>query len=264
MTDAKLTIPAAASQLGVSLAAFSGATLKLVRTRVPVKKTLFSLAFVAASGVYVAAASHLFSPVDDSATGAATDTAMQATVPSPIKPTASTLPLGASSQLAPPELPQITAQVKSPPAVAQVVEAQRVVVQDASTSTPPLPRPRPTPPATVKIQPAASTATAAGSTSGYADGTYTGGDENAYYGRVQVQVTVANHQVARVKVLDYPQDRRTSRYINSQALPLLQQEVIAAQNADIDTVSGATLTSEAYIRSLGNALAQAGGAVPSW
>jgi len=70
----------------------------------------------------------------------------------------------------------------------------------------------------VKIQPAASTTTAAaGGTAGYADGTYAGGDENAYYGRVQVQVTVANHQVASVKVLDYPQDRRTSRYINSQA-----------------------------------------------
>jgi uncharacterized protein with FMN-binding domain len=224
-----------------------------------VKKTLFSLAFVAASGVYVAAASHLFSPADDPPLATATDTALPATMPSPIKPAASTLPLVASSQLAPSEIPQITAEAKSPPAVAPVVESPRVVAQTASV--PPLPRPRPTPPATVKIQPAASTATAAaGGTSGYADGTYTGGDENAYYGRVQVRVTVANHQVASVKVLDYPQDRRTSRYINSQALPLLRQEVIAAQDANIDTVSGATLTSEAYIRSLSSALAQAGGA----
>jgi uncharacterized protein with FMN-binding domain len=125
---------------------------------------------------------------------------------------------------------------------------------------PPLPRPRPTPPAPAAIQPAASTNTSATSIAGYADGTYKGGDENAYYGRVQVQVTVTNHQVASIKVLDYPQDRRTSRYINSQALPRLKQEVIAAQSANIDTVSGATLTSEAYIRSLGSALAQAGGA----
>jgi len=99
-----------------------------------------------------------------------------------------------------------------------------------------------------------------GGTAGYADGTYAGGDENAYYGRVQVQVTVANHQVASVKVLDYPQDRRTSRYINSQALPMLPAGSDRAQSANIDTVSGATLTSEAYIKSLGSALAQAAGA----
>ncbi|MBN9166014.1 MAG: hypothetical protein J0I07_34010, partial [Myxococcales bacterium] len=75
--------------------------------------------------------------------------------------------------------------------------------------------------------------------SGYRDGTYTGTSENAYYGRVQVQVTVANHQIAAVKVLSYPSDRRTSRYINSQALPMLKQEVIAADSANVDTVSGA-------------------------
>ena len=41
---------------------------------------------------------------------------------------------------------------------------------------------------------------------------------------------------------------------------MLKQEVIAADSANVDTVSGATLTSEAYLRSLGNALQQAGGA----
>ena len=105
---------------------------------------------------------------------------------------------------------------------------------------------------------AASTAVTASSGSGYRDGTYTGSSENAYYGRVQVQVTVSNHAIAGIKVLSYPSDRRTSRYINSQALPLLQQEVIAADGANVDTISGATLTSEAYIRSLGTALRQAG------
>ena len=41
---------------------------------------------------------------------------------------------------------------------------------------------------------------------------------------------------------------------------MLKQEVIAADSASVDTVSGATLTSEAYIRSLGSALQQAGAA----
>ena len=73
-------------------------------------------------------------------------------------------------------------------------------------------------------------------------------------------MTVTNHAIASIKVLNYPSDRRTSRYINSQALPMLQEEVMAADSANIDTVSGATLTSEAYIRSLGTALQQAGAA----
>jgi len=128
----------------------------------------------------------------------------------------------------------------------------------APITLPPLPRPRPTPPPAA-IQSAASTA-AARSGGGLQDGTYTGSSENAYYGRVQVQVTITGHRIAAIKVLDYPKDRRTSRYINSQALPLLQQEVVAASSANVDSVSGATLTSEAYLRSLDKALSQAGGA----
>jgi uncharacterized protein with FMN-binding domain len=127
---------------------------------------------------------------------------------------------------------------------------------DPPASSPPLPRPRPADPTPKASEIPASTADA-GTGGGYRDGLYTGGDDNAYYGRVQVQVTVTNRQIAAVKVLDYPQDRRTSRYINSQALPALQQEVIAADSADIDAISGATLTSNAYIRSLGEALAKA-------
>jgi uncharacterized protein with FMN-binding domain len=122
-----------------------------------------------------------------------------------------------------------------------------------------MPRPRPAAAPATTTQTATDTEAATTAAAGYRDGTYAGSSENAYYGRVQVQVTIANHQIASVKVLDYPQDRRTSRYINSQALPLLKREVIAADNANIDAVSGATLTSEAYIRSLDNALTQAGG-----
>ena len=249
------------------------------KTRVPLKKALFSIAFVAASGAYVVTTGHLFSPLGDANMAAATDTALPAAESLAVKPSASTLPLVASSQIAPPEVPQVAAQVTAPqiamperspqaptrmvsrPVALPVIEAPRRVAQAVPTPMPPLPRPRPAPPASAAIQPVVSTNTSAtSSSSGYADGTYTGGDENAYYGRVKVQVTVTNHQVASVKVLDYPQDRRTSRYINSQALPRLKQEVIAAQSARIDTVSGATLTSEAYIKSLGKALKQAGGA----
>jgi uncharacterized protein with FMN-binding domain len=65
---------------------------------------------------------------------------------------------------------------------------------------------------------------------------------------------------ARVGAKPSVRPRGSSRYINSQALPLLKQEVMAADSANVDTISGATLTSEAYIRSLSSALQQAGAA----
>jgi uncharacterized protein with FMN-binding domain len=92
----------------------------------------------------------------------------------------------------------------------------------------------------------------------FQDGAFTGQVFNAYYGDVQVQATISNGCVASIEVLQYPNDRRTSRRINDQALPMLQSEVIQAQSGKIDIITGATLTSRAYIRSLRDALAQAG------
>lgn len=231
------------------------------------KKTLFSLAFFAASGVYVAAANHLIRLPEDDAPRLAAATAIP-TPRSPAATAASATPLVAVpapssverapivAETAPAAAPQPSVKPAPAPIVAEV--APVAPIARATPAAPPLPRPRPTPPPTT-LQSAASTDTAAAGNGGYRDGTYTGSSENAYYGRVQVQVTIASHRIASINVLDYPKDRRTSRYINSQALPLLQQEVIAASSANVDTISGATLTSEAYLRSLGKALLQAGG-----
>ena len=93
---------------------------------------------------------------------------------------------------------------------------------------------------------------------GYRDGAYVGDVVDAYYGPLQVQASISGGRIVSVKALQYPADRRTSQRINNQALPELQSEVIAAQNTRVDIVSGATLTSEAYIRSLKSALGQAG------
>jgi uncharacterized protein with FMN-binding domain len=91
----------------------------------------------------------------------------------------------------------------------------------------------------------------------YRDGTYSGEIADAYYGQVQVQADIQGGRLMTVHVLQYPADRRTSRYINSQALPLLESEVVSAQTARVDIVTGATLTSVAYLRSLNSALARA-------
>lgn len=93
----------------------------------------------------------------------------------------------------------------------------------------------------------------------FRDGTYTGPSIDAYYGNVQVQLTVSGGRITAVQFLDYPHDRSTSRMINSQAVPLLQSEVIIAQSGNVDIVTGATATSEAFLQSLQPALAQAKG-----
>ncbi|HTP00403.1 MAG TPA: FMN-binding protein [Anaerolineales bacterium] len=90
--------------------------------------------------------------------------------------------------------------------------------------------------------------------SSYKDGTYTGQPVDAYYGLVQVQVTVHGGSIQDVQFLQYPSDRRTSQRINSIAMPYLQQEALQAQSAQVDIISGATLTSEGFQMSLQSAL----------
>lgn len=79
------------------------------------------------------------------------------------------------------------------------------------------------------------------------EGTVTtqGSVESSRYGTVQVQVTFTGSRLAVVTLLQAPDDGRALT-----ALPRLQQEAIKAQSADIDTVTGATETSESYKKSL--------------
>jgi uncharacterized protein with FMN-binding domain len=74
------------------------------------------------------------------------------------------------------------------------------------------------------------------------------------YGPVQVQLRVRAGRILSATAIDYPQGSGRDRAINSFAIPKLQQETVAAQNARIDTVSGATFTSDGYRKSLQAAL----------
>nr|MBI5455512.1 FMN-binding protein [Candidatus Levybacteria bacterium] len=91
----------------------------------------------------------------------------------------------------------------------------------------------------------------------YRDGSYTGSVEDAYYGNIQVQAIITGGKITDVIFLQYPNDNKTSRYINGQAMPLLKQEAIQIQSANVSGVSGASATSPAFIASLINALNQA-------
>jgi uncharacterized protein with FMN-binding domain len=74
------------------------------------------------------------------------------------------------------------------------------------------------------------------------------------FGPVQVQLTVNANRIISATAINYPQQSGHDRRINSYAIPLLQQETVKAQSATIDTVSGATVTSDAYRTSLQSAL----------
>lgn len=91
----------------------------------------------------------------------------------------------------------------------------------------------------------------------YNDGEYTGSVADAYYGNVQVKAIILGGRLVDIQFLDYPQDRNTSIRINSYALPILKQEAISAQSANVNAVSGASETSPAFTESLTSALNQA-------
>jgi len=95
-----------------------------------------------------------------------------------------------------------------------------------------------------------SSKTSKSASSQLANGTYTGNAADAYYGTVQVRAVIQNGKLASAEFLQYPSDRSTSRYINGQAMPILKNEAIQSQNANVNIVSGATFTSQAFQQSL--------------
>ena len=76
------------------------------------------------------------------------------------------------------------------------------------------------------------------------------------YGDVEVQITVANGKITAVDAIALPSGGRSGQ-ISASAGPILASEALTAQSANIDTVSGATYTSQAYAQSLQAALDQA-------
>jgi len=91
----------------------------------------------------------------------------------------------------------------------------------------------------------------------FKDGSYTGSVADAQWGYVQVKAVIQGGKIADVPFLQYPNDRSRSININAYADPALTSEAIQAQSAQVDIVTGATDTSEAFMQSLADALARA-------
>ena len=90
------------------------------------------------------------------------------------------------------------------------------------------------------------------------DGSYTGDSVSTRFGDVQVQITVTGGALTDVTALQLTDHDGRSVQISNRAAPVLRSEVLRAGSADVQTVSGATYTSDAYLTSLQSALDQAG------
>ncbi|MEU0532433.1 FMN-binding protein [Amycolatopsis tolypomycina] len=126
-----------------------------------------------------------------------------------------------------------------------IAQAPPPAVTAPSTSAAP-PTTAPEAPATSSAPPTSSTSDTP-ATRDTANETVTtqGSAESSRYGTVQVQVTFTGSRIAVITLLQAPDSGRSLT-----ALPKLQEEAIKAQSADIDTVTGATETSESYKTSL--------------
>jgi uncharacterized protein with FMN-binding domain len=115
----------------------------------------------------------------------------------------------------------------------------------------------PTAPATTQppVRPTSTLPPATTTTAGTRQ--YTGADVPTQYGDVQVEATMNGTELSDVTALKMPSDRARSQQISQDAGPKLRQEALDCQCANVDTVSGATYTSEGYRESLQSALDQA-------
>lgn len=78
----------------------------------------------------------------------------------------------------------------------------------------------------------------------------TGDSSMTQWGPVQVSATVAGGQVCEVHAIAWPENDRKSQMINSYAIPQLDQMATSSGGTQLDYVSGATYTSNAYAQSL--------------
>ena len=109
----------------------------------------------------------------------------------------------------------------------------------------------------MKAKAKASASPMSGTGGSTATRTITGAVETTMYGPMQVKVTLEGQKITNVSVVQETNDGQESQQIDSFSIPKLTAETLTAQSARIDTVSGATTTSQGYIGSLQSALDQA-------
>ncbi len=116
-------------------------------------------------------------------------------------------------------------------------------------------------PAPTRSAPAASAPAAAGTsapTTTPARRSFVGQLVQYFYGDIQVEVTMQGSRIVSITVPQNGAADARSQMINSYAVPILEQEALAAQGLNFNAVTGATFTSDAFAQSLQSALQAAG------
>jgi uncharacterized protein with FMN-binding domain len=138
-------------------------------------------------------------------------------------------------------------------------QSTSLAMPDAGTTTAATPTPNKTATTSKTKTPAPAVktpATAPAQTTKSVSGTFTGDSVDVQYGFVQVKITVVNGKITDAQAVQAPSgrnDRWTQR-----AVPILREQTLAAQSAQISGVSGASFTSYGWYTSLASALAKAG------
>ncbi len=87
--------------------------------------------------------------------------------------------------------------------------------------------------------------------------TYTGDEVSTEWGIVQVEITVEDGRITASEAVQYPNSNHKDQEINAYAVPQLNTAAVEAQSASLDSISGATVTSDGYVQSLQSAIDQA-------
>ena len=131
----------------------------------------------------------------------------------------------------------------------------------ATTTAPDEPGSETEPTATASPTPNSGAATSTPSASAGApasgSGTFTGDAVDTRWGPVQVRIVVKDGRITSAEAVEYPTQNPRDQQINAYAIPQLNADVVAAQSANIDAVSGATVTSDGYLSSLQSTIDQA-------
>ena len=161
--------------------------------------------------------------------------------------------LGAVLVVTPPQFSATQSSLVSLPGAAPAAPSAAV---SAAQSAPATPAPKGVKPSKVATAAPAPAKTSAAPVTAGVNGTFTGDAVDARYGIVQVKITVANGQITDAQAVQAPSgrnDRWTQR-----AVPILRQQTLQAQSANITGASGASFTSYGWYTSLASALAKAG------
>jgi uncharacterized protein with FMN-binding domain len=218
-------------------------------------KILLSGGLILASGAY-AWWQHLTHP--EKAIPAPAPVAQRQSAPAPRLPAVAQTPSPVTPS--PPTPPPVTAQAQpaaEPPVEHKAPRTKTAAANPARATAFAPPQVQPEIPPPEPLQAVQLAPPPPVSTGRYADGEFVGNAVDGQWGPVQVKAIIRNGDLADVIVIEFPIHRQRSAEISEWAIPLLYEEAIKAQSADIDMISQASFTSEEFQQSLASALTRA-------